>query len=46
MNVPNAPCGVESIFFNLSKPSGAVVPNAPCGVESLSEDGVDWFVGD
>ncbi len=35
MDVPNAPCGVESV---LSKPKllkTLSVPNAPCGVERL-----------
>ena len=33
MLVPNAPCGVESIFSNISFAFDDKVPNAPCGVE-------------
>jgi len=32
-NVPNAPCGVESLLAVLQAYSKIFVPNAPCGVE-------------
>ena len=32
--VPNAPCGVERLFFSLLHLLYVFVPNAPCGVES------------
>ena len=32
-NVPNAPCGVESIVNRMHHWAMAGVPNAPCGVE-------------
>ena len=32
--VPNAPCGVERIFFLCCLNIKLAVPNAPCGVES------------
>ena len=36
VEVPNAPCGVESGLHNLNWSSVFPVPNAPCGVESIS----------
>ena len=32
--VPNAPCGVESLFSRNAMTLLYIVPNAPCGVES------------
>ena len=37
MEVPNAPCGVESPYHYLKPRPTVVVPNAPCGVESTFE---------
>ncbi len=35
-NVPNVPCGVESLLMFIRFGSGGwMVPNVPCGVESL-----------
>ncbi len=36
MDVPNAPCGVESKFSAKLHQLQTEVPNAPCGVESIN----------
>ena len=33
--VPNAPCGVESLPLDKREWVGYTVPNAPCGVERI-----------
>ncbi len=35
--VPNAPCGVESLKLLLFFKASLIVPNAPCGVERRAE---------
>ncbi len=37
LSVPNAPCGVESLYPVPSLAGGFGVPNAPCGVESFND---------
>ncbi len=34
-SVPNAPCGVERIVFEIIQFHNVSVPNAPCGVERM-----------
>ena len=43
--VPNAPCGVESRYWEYQKLPDGRVPNAPCGVERQSgEDSLKLWV--
>ena len=39
--VPNAPCGVESMISALLLLGSSTVPNAPCGVESYNSISVE-----
>ena len=43
IQVPNAPCGVESLCRDVLKYVLFRVPNAPCGVESSSLRGSGWL---